>query len=109
MQRTVYRVVQEGLTNVRKHAPGARTTVEVSGAPGKGLEVVVVNALPVGRTGHEVPGTGAGLAGLTERVRLDGGSLEYGPEEGRFRLAVVLPWPEEGADASRRNDHRKVP
>ncbi|MEU3233404.1 sensor histidine kinase [Nocardiopsis alba] len=109
VQRTAYRVVQEGLTNVRKHAPGARTTVEVSGAPGRALEIVVVNALPVGRAGREVPGTGAGLAGLSERVRLDGGSLEYGPEEGRFRLVVVLPWPEEGADASRRNDHRKVP
>ena len=62
-----------------------------------------------GGQARDVVVIGAGLAGLSERVRLDGGSLEYGPEEGRFRLVVVLPWPEEGADAPRRNDHRKVP
>jgi signal transduction histidine kinase len=44
--RTVYRIVQEGLTNVRKHAPGAEVTVTVAGAPGKGLTVDVCNDAP---------------------------------------------------------------
>ncbi|HJE60961.1 MAG TPA: histidine kinase [Nocardiopsis listeri] len=97
VQRTAYRVVQEGLTNTRKHAPSARVAVEVTGAPGRGLEVVVCNPLPMGLVAPELPGTGAGLAGLAERVRLDGGRLEHGPGNGRFRLIATLPWPAEGS------------
>ncbi|RKS04716.1 signal transduction histidine kinase [Nocardiopsis sp. Huas11] len=93
VRRTAYRVVQEGLTNTRKHAPGARVEVEVRGGPGRGLEVVVANALPVGVAATEIPGAGEGLTGLAERVALDGGRLAHGPEAGRFRLAATLPWP----------------
>jgi signal transduction histidine kinase len=91
-QRTAYRVVQEGLTNARKHAPAAQVTVRVCGAPGAGLEVAVTNPLPVGVTAVEIPGAGAGLTGLAERVALDGGTLEHGAVDGRFRLAARLPW-----------------
>src|SRR5690606_11458592 len=48
-QRTVYRVVQEGLTNARKHAPGMPATVRLAGAPGEELSVTVTNPLPRNR------------------------------------------------------------
>ncbi|MFG1887544.1 sensor histidine kinase [Micromonospora sp. NPDC049051] len=93
--RSVYRIVQEGLTNARKHAAGAVVTVDVSGGPGDGLSVEIRNRWPVGGgTGPEIPGTGTGLVGIAERVSLAGGRLAYGRDEsGDFRLAAWLPWP----------------
>ncbi|MFJ6939284.1 sensor histidine kinase [Streptomyces sp. NPDC101132] len=90
--RTAYRIVQEGLTNARKHAPDSRVGVRVGGAPGTGLEVEVRN--PLGAAGREraIPGTGHGLVGLAERVRLAGGRLEHGTEGSEFRLYAWLPW-----------------
>ncbi|MEV4174883.1 histidine kinase [Nonomuraea sp. NPDC049709] len=77
-------VVQEGLTNAAKHAPGA--AVEVSVSP---LRVRVRNgparSRPTGRSG------GLGLAGLRERVRLAGGTLAAGPVGDGFELSVTLP------------------
>lgn len=96
VQRAAYRVVQEGLTNARKHAPGAEVTVIVRGGPGDGLSVLVRNALPpaFGEPAAEIPGGGAGLAGLEERVALDGGDLRHGrTADGAFELAASLPWP----------------
>jgi signal transduction histidine kinase len=90
VQRTVYRTVQEGLTNTRKHAVGAVVTVTV-GPADEQVYVAVVNPLPVGVTAIEIPGAGAGLTGLAERVRLDGGRFEYGVRDGEFRLAAYLP------------------
>lgn len=92
--RSAYRVVQEGLTNARKHAPGARVEVRVQGGPGRALAVSVRNPLPVGVAAAEIPGAGAGLTGLAERVRLDGGTLTHGSRRGVFRLDAELPWPE---------------
>ncbi|WP_020667634.1 sensor histidine kinase [Amycolatopsis nigrescens] len=92
-QRTVYRVVQEGLTNARKHAPGAATTVLLTGEPGGQLTVEVGNPLPADRTSPEIPGAGAGLTGLGERVQLDGGVLSHHGRDGRFTLRARLPWP----------------
>ncbi|MBW1597426.1 sensor histidine kinase [Streptomyces sp. JJ38] len=97
--RTVYRVVQEALTNARKHAPGAGVTVAVGGRRGAGLEVEVRNAVP-GAGGdaspdvHEdaIPGGGQGLVGLGERVRLAGGRLQHGRAGDEFRLTAWLPW-----------------
>lgn len=91
-QRTVFRAVQEGLTNARKHTPGAEVEVVVSGAPGTDLVLTVGNALPVGATRAEIPGAGSGLTGLTERVRLEGGTLQHDVQDGRFVLTVTLPW-----------------
>ena len=51
------------------------------------------NRLPVGRTGVELPGAGAGLVGLAERVALVGGQLEHGAHNGWFRVRAHLPWP----------------
>jgi signal transduction histidine kinase len=94
--RTVYRVVQEGLTNVRKHAPGSTARVAVSGRPGAGLDVCVASRLVPARAGaaEAVPGTGTGLIGLTERVELAGGRLDYGASDGEFVLRAWLPWTE---------------
>ncbi|AKG44506.1 sensor histidine kinase [Streptomyces xiamenensis] len=94
-QRTVYRVVQEGLTNARKHAPGALITVTLVGAAGQGLTVRIRNPLPVtaGAGREHIPGAGAGLAGLEERIALDGGSLLHGATNGAFELVAKLPWP----------------
>jgi signal transduction histidine kinase len=91
MGRTAYRVVQEGLTNARKHAPGTEITVTVSGRPGKGLTVAVTNPLP-GGPGTAIPGAGQGLIGLGERAELAGGRLEHGPRGGSFVLRAWLPW-----------------
>lgn len=92
--RAAYRVVQEGLTNARKHAPGAGVDVRLAGRPGDGLEVTVTNPRSVQATGAAVPGSGTGLLGLSERVELAGGRIEHGwAPDGRHRLAVWLPWP----------------
>ncbi|MEU8242954.1 histidine kinase [Actinoplanes missouriensis] len=89
--RTAYRVIQEGLTNARKHAAGQPVSVALRGGPGAGLEISLVNPLAV-------PGTpgfsgGAGLVGLTERVSLAGGRLDHEAVDGEFRLHASLPWP----------------
>jgi Signal transduction histidine kinase len=89
-QRTVYRVVQEGLTNARKHAPAAPVAVAVR-ASDDGLLVTVTN--PVAPSAATAPGARSGLAGLSERVALDGGTLEHGVVDGTFRLVARLPWP----------------
>ncbi|MFE0426311.1 sensor histidine kinase [Streptomyces sp. NPDC058953] len=90
--RTVYRIAQEGLTNARKHAPGAEVTLAVTGAPGDGVVVSVDNPAP-GRTVTPVPGSGQGLIGLSERATLAGGSLEHGKTgDGGFHVRAWLPW-----------------
>ncbi|MEU2431619.1 histidine kinase [Streptomyces sp. NPDC007861] len=91
--RTVYRIVQEALTNARKHAPGAEVTVTVGGGPGSGLTVEVRNPAPAGPV-TDVPGSGQGLIGLTERATLAGGSLEHRKTAGGgFMVRSWLPWP----------------
>ncbi|WP_244204397.1 sensor histidine kinase [Streptomyces africanus] len=90
--RTAYRIAQEGLTNARKHAPGAEVTVTVTGGPGTGLTVCVHNPPPEGEVPH-VPGSGQGLIGLTERATLAGGRLAHGhTPEGGFEVRAWLPW-----------------
>ena len=98
--RTVYRVVQEGLTNARKHAPGEPVEVTLGGGPGAGLDVLVVNRLGPGPASGAtpVPGTGVGLIGLTERLELAAGRLDWRDCGGEFRLHAWLPWPEPVAE-----------
>ncbi len=88
--RTIYRIVQEGLTNARKHAPGAAVTVTVSGSETDGLEVVLRN--PVGFGPSAVPGSGLGLVGLRERAELAGGRLEARMDVSTFELRLSIPW-----------------
>jgi signal transduction histidine kinase len=93
--RNVYRIVQESLTNARKHGGGAPVTVAVSGEPGARVTVEVRNRLWV-RHGLRIPGAGAGLIGLTERAELAGGRLTHGAtREGDFVVRAWLPWPAE--------------
>jgi signal transduction histidine kinase len=93
--RSAYRIVQEGLTNARKHAHGAAVEVAVDGAPGTGLTIEIRNRLPVGvAAAPAIPGTGTGIVGLAERASLAGGRLEHGfTPAGDHRLWVWLPWP----------------
>ncbi|GAA1033312.1 hypothetical protein GCM10009557_34650 [Virgisporangium ochraceum] len=88
--RTVYRVVQEGLSNARRHAAGRPVTVEVAGRPGAQLRVQLTNDTAV----TDVSGSpGTGLIGLTERVELAGGRFEHEVTGGSFHLRAELPWP----------------
>lgn len=92
--RQAYRIVQEGLTNARKHAPGAHVRVVLEAPPGDGLRVEVANPMPLAGMRPRIPGAGAGLIGLRERVALVGGRLEHGrTPDGGFRLRASLPLP----------------
>ena len=90
--RTAFRVVQEALTNVRKHAPGASAEVLLRYHPG-GVEVTVTNTAAAGPPDPALGrGSGAGLAGLRQRVELVGGRLDAGPASGGgFRVGAILP------------------
>lgn len=91
VSRAVYRIVQEGLTNARKHAPGSPVTVSITGAAGQGLVVEVRQPLPAGRR-TTIPGAGLGLTGLAERATFAGGTLDHGPDGGDYVLRGWLPW-----------------
>jgi signal transduction histidine kinase len=86
----VYRVVEEGLTNAAKHAPGRPVTVVVAWEPDSVLVRVtnpVAGGGPVGAAGTG----GFGLAGLDERVRAAGGMLRHDRAEGVFTVLAMLP------------------
>ncbi|MFI8432706.1 sensor histidine kinase [Streptomyces sp. NPDC079020] len=91
---SAYRIVQEALANVIRHAPGARTRVSITAGAGH-LTVLVVNSpAEHARSPLETTGTGHGLVGMRERVRLTGGTLDTGPlPDGGFRVAARLPLP----------------
>ena len=88
----VYRVVQEGLTNAIKHAPGAPIDVSVTSSSGN-IRVVVRNGTPTRSIGRiAVPGSGRGIAGLTERVHAVKGTLTTGSVgRGGWQLCAELP------------------
>jgi len=92
--RTVYRVIQEGLTNARKHAPGAAVQVTVT-ADGQAVTTEVISlrrSVSAGPGGAASAGAGAGLVGLAERVALVGGRLDHGPNAiGDFVLRATIP------------------
>jgi signal transduction histidine kinase len=92
--RTVYRVIQEGLTNARKHAPGAPVQVTVT-ADGQAVTAEVISrqrAVSADPGVAASAGAGAGLIGLAERVTLAGGRLEHGPNAiGDFVLRATIP------------------
>jgi signal transduction histidine kinase len=92
--RTAYRIVQEALTNVRKHAPGTTVSVELTGTPEDGLLVSVRNAAPVARpAGPPLPASGLGLLGLAERATLAGGRISHGAEpDGGYAVRAWIPW-----------------
>ena len=82
--------MQEGITNARKHAPGAVLSVELTGDPDAGIDVRLRNPLGFGPTA--TPGSGLGLIGLSERAELRGGSLEHRRDGQFFELHGWIPW-----------------
>ncbi|MEU4425760.1 histidine kinase [Actinoplanes sp. NPDC024001] len=93
VRRTLYRVVQESLTNVRKHAPGADTTVTIHYG-GQQVRATVTNARPRRRpeTDLTAAGGGSGLDGLRHRVAVVGGTLTAGATPGGgFTVRATLP------------------
>jgi signal transduction histidine kinase len=95
--RTVYRLIQEALTNARKHAPGQLVSIELGGDETAGVRLAVTNVPKVGGAPdgptHEQVGSGTGLIGVGERVALAGGTLRHGPlPGGGFELVAELPW-----------------
>ena len=88
-QITAFRVVQEGLTNVLRHAPGSRATVAVR-RRGSGVEIMIANSAPV--DAGSGPGSGRGLAGIRERVAAAAGQVSWGArEDGGFEVCALLP------------------
>ncbi|MFG2139638.1 sensor histidine kinase [Streptomyces sp. NPDC048650] len=92
VEQTVYRVVQEALTNVHKHAPGARARVRLAHR-GDEVAVQVENGPSErGATDAGLPSGGNGLVGMRERVTALGGVFVAGPTEaGGFRVSAVVP------------------
>lgn len=93
---TAYRIVQEGLTNARKHAHGSPVRITVEGGPGDGLTLELTNpANPAVRGGARdgIPGAGQGLIGIAERVTLAGGRFSHGRDGAEYALRAWLPWP----------------
>jgi len=91
--RSAYRMVQESLTNARKHAPDTTVDVALCGGPGGELRLEVRNPVRVGAQHSSTPGAGLGLVGLTERAELIGGHLEHATSDGEFVVRAWLPWP----------------
>ena len=84
-----FRIVQESLTNARRHAAGAPVRVRLSYEPGA-LAVSVLNA--AGHSANENGSTGVGIAGMAERAAAVGGSLSAEPVPDGFRVAAELPY-----------------
>ncbi|MEP7090521.1 MAG: histidine kinase [Nocardioidaceae bacterium] len=103
--RTTYRIVQEGLTNARKHAPDVTVLVSLSGSARSGVDITIRNparSLATARIGAPgvagngrtavTPGAGLGLVGLGERAKLAGGRLVTRRDGSVFELHGWLPW-----------------
>jgi signal transduction histidine kinase len=98
LELSLYRVVQEALTNVVKHAPGARANVDVEVSAGSVCVEVVNDGRSVAKSSarDEIrecsPSAGHGLVGMRERLSAFGGSLDAGPlDEGGFRVIGRVP------------------
>ncbi len=94
LSRGVYRIVQELLTNARRHAPKEQLFLTVEGSPGRGIVIDARNRYAGGRASEA--GGSRGLTGITERAELLGGQMTYGLDDGgrTFRVHVELPWRE---------------
>ncbi|MFD4502419.1 sensor histidine kinase [Streptomyces sp. NPDC058457] len=96
VELSAYRIVQEALSNVLRHAPGATAHVEIEYIP-YGLLVSVANSRPT-RPAPPSPGAGHGLLGMRERAAMLGGSLTAGPRpDGGYRVFAELPAAAPGA------------
>jgi signal transduction histidine kinase len=93
ISRQAYRIVQEGLTNARRHAPGAPVSIAVTGRRGERLAVEITNPV-TDLAPPDTTGAGLGLVGIAERADLLGGSMSHGIRAGSFELTASLPWTE---------------
>jgi signal transduction histidine kinase len=84
---TAYRLLQEALTNVLRHAGAVPVRVRVAVGEGT-LALEVRNPLPAAIPG---PGRGSGLRGIRERAALLGGTARTGPDEGEWEVCAELP------------------
>ncbi|MFJ8113400.1 sensor histidine kinase [Streptomyces sp. NPDC096132] len=90
VQRAIYRTVQEALTNVRKHAPGATAAIRIH-HKGTTVRVTVTNTAPT-RPALSLPSANHGLVGLRQRAALLGGTVTCGPTtDGGYQLCLELP------------------
>jgi signal transduction histidine kinase len=89
---SAYRIVQEALTNVVRHAGPTRARVQISYRPGE-LSIEVTDDGPSGQAPPPASATGSGhgLIGMRERAALFGGQLSAGPHAGGFRVTASLP------------------
>ena len=119
LSRAVYRIVQESLTNARKHSPGTSVQLRVEGGPDTGIDITCSNR--ISRTGPEAqdsepyeapqavaadrgaasgpgvvvgePQGGSGLRGMAQRAAICGGTFHAGRDgQGRFVVSAHLPW-----------------
>ena len=92
-ERAAVRVVQEAITNATRYGPGAPVEVFVGQTDDRSVVVVVTNDRPAQPPdGEELRGSGRGLVGLSERLRLLGGALVVGPNaEGGWRVEARIP------------------
>ena len=91
VEESAYRVVQEALTNVVRHAGRVTTSVEVTSGP-DGLSISVLNAAPVAGPSGAGPGSGHGLAGMRDRVALYEGTVTADPcPDGGYAVRVQFP------------------
>jgi hypothetical protein len=87
-----YRVMQEALTNVIKHAGRARTHARLDYQPAELIIEIANDAPPPGGDPAAEPGTGRGLIGMRERAALYGGTLDAGPRPGGgWRVRAKIP------------------
>ncbi|WP_432252310.1 sensor histidine kinase [Streptomyces sp. HNM1019] len=100
VELSAFRIVQEALSNVMRHAPGAKARVEL-GYQRRGLAVRVVNTAP-DRPAPPSPGAGHGLLGMRERAAMLGGELTTGPTpDGGYEVIAVLPTDHPAPSAAR--------
>ncbi|WP_413102977.1 sensor histidine kinase [Streptomyces sp. Inha503] len=107
VEQTAYRVVQEALTNVHKHAPGASTRVRVAHRTAEIAVQVENGPSERGAADAGLPSGGNGLVGMRERVStLGGGFVSGATEAGGFRVSAVIPDGTDGPDGPDGTDGR---
>lgn len=98
LQHAVYRIVQEGLTNVLSHAPDSPTVEVLLDRAGDHVTAKVTNTSPRRRSdpGPAPVGSGHGIAGIRERAAAHRGSLQAGPTNDGWQVRAILPYPHTG-------------
>ncbi|MBC9717537.1 hypothetical protein H9Y04_33905 [Streptomyces sp. TRM66268-LWL] len=90
MQRALYRIAQEALTNAAKHAPGALVRVGVE-CRRDSVAITVSNTAPTRSPAFDLPGGGNGLIGLRERMALLGGTFTAGADGDGYTVSATIP------------------